>query len=194
MKSPAYNTKHGKTHAECGVKKDFICDTKAETCLIKAVGKTSIFVLSDYTMNILKQICYESKLDSIRITSTMRTPYEQARIMYDNIKSEGVESQYELYGNNGDKVINVYVDNKDKDRDTVIKLMEKKILELGASKVSKHCLSDFSTLNVLDIGLGEMNDIEKENCREIVEKYEKQGILKFINESKQNCYHLEIYQ
>ena len=43
-------------------------------------------------------------------------------------------------------------------------------------------------------GLGEMNDIEKENCREIVEKYEKQGILKFINESKQNCYHLEIYQ
>ncbi len=72
--------------------------------------------------------------------------------------------------------------------------MEKKILELGASKVSKHCLSDFSTLNVLDIGLGEMNDIEKENCREIVEKYEKQGILKFINESKQNCYHLEIYQ
>lgn len=31
------------------------------------------------------------------------------------------------YGNNGDKVINVYVDNKDKDRDTVIKLMEKKI-------------------------------------------------------------------
>ena len=179
MKSPAYNTKHGKTHVECGVKKDFICDTKAETCLIKAVGKTSIFVLSDYTINILKQICYESKLDSIRITSTMRTPYEQARIMYDNIESKGTKSQYLLYGGNGDKVIDVYIKNKDKDRDTV---------------VSKHCLSDFSTLNVLDIGLGEMNDIEKENCREIIEKYEKQGILKFINESKQNCYHLEIYQ
>lgn len=72
--------------------------------------------------------------------------------------------------------------------------MEKKILELGAFKVSKHCLSDFSILNVLDIGLGGMDDAKKENCREVIEKYEKQGILKFINESKQNCYHLEIYQ
>lgn len=124
----------------------------------------------------------------------MRTPHDQARIMYGNIKSDGIKSQYLLYGSNGDKVIDVYVKNQDKDRGTVIKLMEKKILELGASKVSKHCLSDFSTLNVVDIGLGDMDDAEIESCREVIEKYEKQGLLKFINESKQNCYHLEIYQ
>ena len=194
MKSPAYYTKHGQTHVKCGIKKDFLCNTKAEIFPIKAVDNTDISILSAYTINILKQIGYESKLKHIRITSTMRTPHDQARIMYGNIKSDGTESQYLLYGSNGDKVIDVYVKNQDKDRGTVIKLMEKKILELGASKVSKHCLSDFSTLNVVDIGLGDMDDAEIESCREVIEKYEKQGLLKFINESKQNCYHLEIYQ
>ena len=49
MKSPAYYTKHGQTHVKCGVKKDFLCNTKAEIFPIKAVDNTDISILSAYT-------------------------------------------------------------------------------------------------------------------------------------------------
>ena len=150
--------------------------------------------MSTYTINILKQIGYEAKLENIRITNTMRTSYDQARIMYENIVREGIISQYKLYGWNGDQVIKVYETNKNKEKSEVIKLMENKINELGPSRVSKHCVSDFSALNVLDIGLKYMTDTHLKNCSQVIAKYVKEGRLRFIDESDQNCFHLEIYQ
>ena len=62
------------------------------------------------------------------------------------------------------------------------------------NRVSKHCVSDFSALNVLDIGLKYMTDTHLKNCSQVIAKYVKEGRLRFIDESDQNCFHLEIYQ
>ena len=194
MKSPALYVKSRKTHSVCIVTMDFKCSLEAMNFSIIPVDNTNISILSTYTINILKQIGYEAKLENIRITNTMRTSYDQARIMYENIVREGIISQYKLYGWNGDQVIKVYETNKNKEKSEVIKLMENKINELGPSRVSKHCVSDFSALNVLDIGLKYMTDTHLKNCSQVIAKYVKEGRLRFIDESDQNCFHLEIYQ
>jgi hypothetical protein len=50
----------------------------------------------------------EANISSAIITSTVRTPADQARIMYDNIIAHGVNEQKNLYGAGGDKVIDEY--------------------------------------------------------------------------------------
>ena len=75
--------------------------------------------------------------------------------MYNNIKDKGASAQKKLYGASGDKVIDVYEANKDKPQKTLIKLMETKINELGAAKVSAHCRT---TGDVFDIAPSSITD------------------------------------
>lgn len=90
---------------------------------------------------------------SILITSTYRTPEQQARAMYDNIVSQGLDTQYKLYGPGGDAVINEYVLKKNygygvKD---ILTAMARKIREIGPSKVSAHCVADPEKAATFDI-------------------------------------------
>lgn len=142
--------------------------------------------LSEKTKNILREVGEASGNYYIAITSTARTPYDQARIMYDNCKSDLAE-QRRTYAAPGQKVIDVYVNNKSKPRDTVIKLMEQKINDLGPSSVSKH-LANPEVLNTLDISYGNLKDKTK-FWNEMKKRSELDDILK-----ENNCYHVQIKQ
>ena len=75
--------------------------------------------ISNYTMTLLYTIMQEANDNSITITSTTRSPYDQARIMYDNINSSGIQSQLDIYGTVGDSVINIYDPNLSREQNIV---------------------------------------------------------------------------
>ncbi len=87
-----------------------------------------------------------------RITSSARTPQQQAQAMYNNIVAHGVAAQKKLYGSGGDQVIDVYSAQKaaGKTQDEILAAMVAKILEVGPEHVSRHT-ADFKKLVVVDI-------------------------------------------
>jgi len=64
--------------------------------------------VSVYSRKVIEEILKKSGVPQITVTSTARTPNEQARIMYENIERHGVAHQKKLYGPSGDKVIDEY--------------------------------------------------------------------------------------
>lgn len=156
--------------------------------ILQFVGKTADEnSLSEKTKNILREVGQASGNYKIIITSTARTPYEQARIMYDNCK-KNLEEQKRTYQAPGKKVVQVYEDNYlIKSREEVIKLMEQKIIELGPTTVSKH-LADPIRLNTFDISYGQLKD-EQSFWNEMKKRKELDKILK-----ENRCYHIQIKQ
>lgn len=112
--------------------------------------------VSDYTLGILQDIGRKAGLTTLHITSTARTPGDQARVMYDNLvgtgKKQGVAAQRKLYGKGGDQVIDTFVSAKaaGKSREQIIQAMKDKILAVGPTKVSLHT-ADPKVINVVDI-------------------------------------------
>lgn len=148
--------------------------------------------VADATITLLKQIGAESGNRNLLITSTARSPNDQARIMFDNCTKLGIASQYKLYGHNGDKVIKVFeesVKEKNFKRDEVIAKMETKIREIGPGKVSKHC-ADPSSINVVDIPFSSVTD--KSKFRKAINKYSPSPISRFLEEGENKCFHIEI--
>ena len=151
------------------------------------VGKTAKeSALSEKTKNVLREVGEDSGNYYIAITSTARTSHDQARIMYDNCKAN-LQEQRRTYKTPGQRVIDVYENNRSKPRDTVIKLMEQKINELGPSTVSKH-LANPEVLNTFDISYGNLADKTK-FWNEMKKRPELDDILK-----ENNCYHIQIKQ
>ena len=142
--------------------------------------------LSIKTKNILKEVGKASGNLDIYITSTARTPYDQARIMYDNCNAN-LQEQRDTYASSGQKIIDIYVNNKSKSREIVITKMEEKIKEIGPSKVSKH-LADPLYMNTFDVSYGRLsNKIKFWN-----EMKKRSELDKILNENK--CYHIQINQ
>ena len=94
-------------------------------------------------IEVLTAILKAANLKEATITSGRRTAAEQAADMYNNLvgtgKNQGLVAQRRLYGPNGNKVIDVYVINKNRPKDQVIKAMTDAIDGLGPATVSKHC-------------------------------------------------------
>lgn len=172
--------------AEC--KKDKVEIKKSNSkVVLDFVGKTAKeSALSEKTKNVLREVGEASGNYYIAITSTARTPYDQARIMYDNCKSN-LKEQRNTYKAPGQRVIDVYENNRSKSRDSVIKLMEQKINELGPSNVSKH-LANPEILNTFDIAYGNLKDKNK-FLSEMKKRAELDEIL-----IENNCYHTQINQ
>jgi hypothetical protein len=138
---------------------------------------------------VIKEIVAKSGDKSCTITSTARSPEDQARAMYNNLESEGVEAQKELYADAGDKVIDVYVASKAaKKTPAQIKAdMVAKINALGPSNVSKHC-ADSSKLCVVDIAPSSIT-----NKTKFIEEVGKDSrVSKFLKPPTDPAYHLEI--
>ena len=75
--------------------------------------------------------------------------------MYDDvIIPHGVQYAYDLYGQYGDRVIDVYVQNRNKPRQVVIGLMRDKILQVGPSNVSNHISSFLDVFDVAPSSVG----------------------------------------
>ena len=163
---------------------------------IEVVGKNGdvkMYRISNYSLNIIKKMAKNSNNPIVTITSTTRTPMEQAEEMYKGCVSEGIQEQYKLYAAAGDKVIKVYENlHKTKTRQEVIHAMYEKIMALGAYNVSHHCIEDVSKINTIDISVWRLKN-PKDFKREI-QKFEASKKLRFIDETKRQCYHIEITQ
>ena len=130
-------------------------------------------------------------LKSALISSTSRTPADQARIMFNNLEKYGVEHQKRLYGRSGDSVIDVYAKSRaaGKTSDQIKADMETKIKEVGPTNVSRHT-GDPNVLNVFDVAPSSITD------KVAFEKAVKADtrVTKFLTPPQDPGYHLEIPQ
>ncbi len=149
-------------------------------------------VVSNYTKGVLHDVMVAAGITSLKITSTARTPEEQARAMYTNIVNGGVQDQLDLYGSGGDAVIRAYLESKNRGntKEQIIQDMVAEILNQGPQKVSRHA-ADFNTLNVVDIA---PSSIAKKP--EFEQAVRNEGrVSKFLTPGDNDpAYHLEIPQ
>lgn len=160
-------------------------------------------IVSEYAISVIKLALKKAEMPHAVITSTIRTPEEQANIMYRNA-SQNLEKQFRLYGPNGDNVLKVYKTNKTKSKPLVIGLMKDKIEELlkQGKRTSKHVItpSQYSNLNIIDIGVnstrrasGSAFSVEK--LTQTFTSLVRDGYIeKLIDETKKSnqCWHIEI--
>lgn len=153
------------------------------------VNKT---VISTFALDFVKNMLSRSGNLKATITSSAKTPEDQARIMYDNIESKGVESQKKLYNSFADKVIDVYVESKNqgKNRLTIISDMTLKINQIGPDNISKH-MGDYTKLVVLDIAPSSI--IHKDSWAAVLKETEQTVPgFNFIMPPQDPAFHLEI--
>lgn len=164
-------------------KKEKPTDSKV---IIKFSKNADRSAVSEKSLSILREVGELTKNYTIIITSTARDPYNQARVMYDNIIKKGMKEQRRTYKSPGQKVLDAYelAKSKGKNRNSIIKEMEAKIKEVGPTKVSKHC-GDPNIINVFDVSQALSNP-----------KDFKRTILPKVNVllDENGCYHLEINQ
>jgi len=142
--------------------------------------------VSQNSIRILKEVGRVSNNNDIYITSTARTPHDQARIMFDNCERD-LQEQRNTYLDPGQKVIDVYVANVNKTRNQVIGLMEAKINELGPTTVSKHCANP-NVINVFDVPISRLIN-PSDFLTEIQKRTEVDQVL-----IENAVYHIEITQ
>lgn len=131
---------------------------------------------------------------AVTITSTFRTPSEQAKIMYDNIISDGITSAYNLYSSCGDKVVDVYVSEKRKgySASQIIADMKAKIDELGPQNVTHHCSNSTDSAYVFDVGRRSVsNESQFMDC--VIARLGDDVDI-FFYPPKDKAFHLEINQ
>lgn len=142
--------------------------------------------VSVYSQNLLRNLKgYKGK---IVVTSTMRTPEQQAKAMLNNIKKTSVQYQKSVYGKYGDQVLDTY--NPNNSDNTNLMNMTSKIYELGPQNVSHHCLSsdEQKRLNVMDISASSLSS--KQNFKDALKAADSK--IKVLDEN--GCIHIEIPQ
>ena len=109
-------------------------------------------VVSEQSLALIRRWLTQANCPSCTITSTSRTPAEQARVMLANIEQQGVDSQLALYLAPGDAVIHEYQRCRAAglDRAATLAAMTAKIVAVGPGTVSHHC-ADPAKLNIIDI-------------------------------------------
>ena len=147
--------------------------------------------VTNFSLKVLEDILQAAGLSSALITSTARTPADQARVMFDNIVATSVAKQKQLYAAAGDLVIDEFVKAKKAGKTPVeIKAaMEAKIIAIGPTKVSHHA-ADPNILCVFDVA---PSSIAKKAEFEKAVKADKR-VQKFIPPPVDPAYHLEIPQ
>ncbi|HEX8069091.1 MAG TPA: hypothetical protein VF546_04005 [Pyrinomonadaceae bacterium] len=147
--------------------------------------------VTNFSMQVLEDILQAAGLTSALISSTARTPADQARVMFANIEAQGVAAQKKLYAAAGDAVIDEYVKAKKAGKTpTEIKAaMEAKIIALGPTKVSHHA-ADPNVLCVFDVA---PSSIKNKPAFEKAVRADKR-VNKFLMPPLDPGYHLEIPQ
>jgi hypothetical protein len=160
-------------------------------------------LVSEYSKKIIKMALKDAGMPRAVITSTFRTPKEQASIMYRNAK-KNYQTQIDMYASPGQKVLKVYKKNSEKDDATVISLMEQKIIDLLKTneKTSQHCVTaeNYKKLNIIDIGAGSTKSVcgkeyNQTKFTNALKHLKSNGYIeKFIDETKKSnaCWHIEI--
>jgi hypothetical protein len=155
-------------------------------------GPNAVRNVDERLINIIMEGQRVNGVNSATITSTLRTPADQARVMFNNIRNTGVQAQLALYAEAGDAVIQVYADQTaemtpeqiGENAMTIRAAMEAEIDNQGPTRVSLHC-GDPATMSIADVAVGALgalfvNDVTPRIRRLIDER--PNGI---------QCYHLE---
>jgi RHS repeat-associated protein len=146
-------------------------------------------VVSQYSINMLSDIMRASGNPNVTITSTMRTPEDQARAMYNNIISRGAAYNLQLYSANGDRVVNVAAAGRRQglSKDEILRAMAQEMRRIGPGRVSRHA-GDPSVINVLDISPHSIR-----NRQAFVREIRERGIF-LLQPPSDPAFHLEIRQ
>lgn len=149
--------------------------------------------VSMYSRRVLADIMKKSGVSQVTITSTARTAYDQARIMYENIERHGVAQQKKLYGSHGDKVIDEYslLKSKGKSKQDIISGMSAMITSIGPTGVSRHA-GNPNKLNVIDIAPSSIPLALRRKFESAVNSDSR--VSKFITSPTDPAYHIEIPQ
>jgi len=155
----------GATHLIMLVDPDGLVEEDSEANNVKAVadvqvtyGGTARPLVSLQNLSLLKGVLREAGQSKAVITSTLRLPAEQARVMFDNIY-HGTSPRYAIAGQ---QVLDVYRrmtrgltrPQIARQRDAIQAAMEQKIRDVGPTKVSKHCNTEsgYAIYQVFDVG------------------------------------------
>jgi hypothetical protein len=147
--------------------------------------------MSAYTRGVLSDILRASKTKRCLVSSTSRTPEEQARVMFDNLVRYGAEAQRKLYARPGRRVIDVFEKQSTagKSADEVKRAMAEEIRQIGPSSVSRHA-ADPQKLNVFDVAPSSIPD--RRGFENAVR--EDKRVAYFLTPPVDPGYHLEIPQ
>ncbi len=129
------------------------------------------------------------------ITSTARTPADQARAMFNNLLNTGAAAQLALYAPAGDAVIQVYVRdtaglNAAQIRANAAAIQADMVTEInnqGPQNVSAHC-ADPAVRTVVDVSYNSFNGTNRALFRNSVSA----RVSRIIDEPRNNCLHLEL--
>jgi hypothetical protein len=190
------------------------------THLLASTGPTRVAALADVQVNFganadansLSATTIDIVKDSLRaagartatITSTARTPADQARAMFQNLTNparsvaQNVANQLALYAAAGDAVINVFVaQTQGMTREqilansaTIRAAMVAEINNQGPQNVSRHC-ADPNVVNVADIGASAFN---ASNGPLFVAAIRPRVTRLLDERNSNNCYHIEVVQ
>ena len=177
---------------------------KPETPNIEVKFKTKrTNVVTEKSKNILRELASQYGMKTIYITSTLRTPEEQARAMYNNI-ANGRVIRYAAPGAEVTRICQNGI-KKGLGKTKTINNMVSKILEYDKKgiRVSKHCVSfeTYAKKNIIDLGVnsnGFTSNAQKRKFQEICDLALNQGKLSsFISplrDKAEPAFHLEIPQ
>jgi hypothetical protein len=149
---------------------------------------------------ILLGIMDKARVDSVLITSTVRSPADQARVMYDNLEawhnlSEGKEKKdkdpKKLYRAGGIYVIGVYDHQKamGANAEAVKHAMVGAIIEMGPEHVSAHCTNDPMKC-VFDVAPSSVPEEKKKSFANQISV--TSGVMKFFMPPVDPAFHIEI--
>ncbi len=144
-----------------------------------------------FSRRVLKDVLRAAKLEVALVSSTSRSPAEQARVMFENLERLGGTHQKALYGPYGDHVIDMYLQGKAAGRtaDRIRRDMERRIVELGPTRVSRHA-ADPRVLNVFDVA---PTSIASPRAFEQAVRGDRR-VATFLTPPNDPGYHLEIPQ
>ncbi|WP_406610186.1 hypothetical protein [Agarivorans sp. JK6] len=179
-------------------------------------------LLSQYTKSVLKQMMILSNVDSIDISSTWRSPEDQARIMLnDNLKAfqKGISIRSHRgygYGPTGQAVDKVFADNNGKRTEAEIHaLMVQKVKSklTEGKRTSQHCVTKpmYQQNNIFDIPYSGIITSKRDEFESILlaysakfnkRKYSKGNITTYNAIQKpiakviveRSCWHVELPQ
>ncbi|HKO58835.1 MAG TPA: hypothetical protein VJ276_23410 [Thermoanaerobaculia bacterium] len=148
--------------------------------------------VSEWSLSVLRDLMRTADVARLTITSTQRSPQDQARVMFDNIERDGVARQKALYKPAGQSVIDAYAAAKaaGKSAADIKAAMVARIMEIGPEKVSRHA-ADPKVLNVFDISPASVA-----NQAEFVDAARNDGrVAKVLTPAENDpAFHLEIPQ
>ena len=151
--------------------------------------------ISDGARHALADVLKAAQVPKCTITSTSRTSAQQAKAMYGFITTYGVDAARNLYGAEGNEVIDIYVSQSKAHRDqaTTLAAMEAKVKEvLPAARAHNHLMHvDRPDFDVFDVSMKSIPSDKQAGFRAAIKASTAFHRVLGPGEGEKDCYHFE---